>query len=79
MTPRHWRYVRTSRMVPPWRLTLGSLLSLVLLHTGVATAQIPPIPIPRQPFAQPVPVLIGGPATANPVQAVETVQKALYV
>jgi hypothetical protein len=69
MTPRHSRYVRTSRAVLLWRLALGNLLSLALLNTGVVTAQIPPIPIPRQPFAQPVPALIGGPATANPTQA----------
>ena len=69
MHHRQSRDASTSRALPPWRLALGSLLSLVLLSAGVVTAQILAVPIPQQPFAQSVPPFIGGPATPNPVQA----------
>jgi hypothetical protein len=61
MHHRQSRDASTSRALPPWRLALGSLISLVLLSAGVVTAQILAVPIPHQPFAQSVPPFIGGP------------------
>ena len=42
---------------------------LVVLSAAAQQTNIPVIPIPQQPFAQPVPEFIGGPATPNSIPA----------
>jgi hypothetical protein len=46
----------------------GALVLLGLSHLGMAQ-EIPAIPIPQQPFAQPVPPFIGHPAIPKPITA----------
>lgn len=55
-------------MLPPC-LTLAAFGLTVLMLTTSAAAQIPPIPIPQQPHAQPIPPFLGLPAIPMPVSA----------